>query len=199
MTLAKPETEALERASQPDAATTVAEAAAMRAVVLCDFADAQDIASPAHAQWATNTAHMLREQLRLCEGERDAVAKPLRKLASDHADRWNPTIKRLDATIRKLKDRTIAYELAAQAEQAAALAEATSAEEVAAAVAVVAPPPEGLSKRVDWGWELVDYAAVPREYLVIDKFRIDKLAREQKDALDIPGIRPVAKTIGVLR
>lgn len=182
------------------------EAAAGVAQQAVDAADAMatallpfKVTDSAGAQWAVDAAKQIREQRRELEAERDSVAKPLRKLASDHSKRWKPAIDTLDRVERHLKNEALLFQVEERERQAAALKAATSQEEVADAVAVLAPKPDGLQERESWSWEVTDISQIPREYWVLDKFRIDREAREQKGALNVPGIRAVRRTTAVLR
>lgn len=151
------------------------------------------------AQWAVNAAHQLRQHQRALEAEKETVAKPLRDLALEHGRRWKPAIDAIGRAIAHLKARALAFQAAERERQAQALQAATSPAEVAEAVAIVAPSPKGLQERASWAWEVEDLAKVPRDYLVLDTARLDAEARAQKDKLAVPGIKPVRKTIGVLR
>lgn len=160
---------------------------------------AAQVTTAEQAQWATNAAHEVWTQKRALEAERDKVAKPLRKLATDHAKRWKPAIDVLTQCEQHLKTQALQFQQAERRRQAEALQAATNQTEVAAAVAVLAPTPVGLQERSTWAWEVTDLAKVPREYFVLDTARLDREARDQKGELAVPGIKPVCKTTAVLR
>src|SRR5512138_783008 len=112
------------------------------------------------------------------ERERDDFAKPLRALATKHSKRWNPVIKVLKDLEAHLKGEALALEQAARDEQIKALHAAQTADEIVAATSV--PVESGLGKRTDWTWEVVNADEIPDEYWVLDKFRIDREARDEK-------------------
>ena len=47
---------------------------------------------------------------------------------------------------------------------------------------------KGLGIRKTWKWKAVDYAKIPREYLILDEIRINKEVRTLKENTNIPGI-----------
>ena len=40
-----------------------------------------------------------------------------------------------------------------------------------------------------WGWEIEDEAKIPREYFLLDRQRLDREVRAQKNGLSVPGIK----------
>lgn len=90
----------------------------------------------------------------------------------------------------------------AQAESDRILAEAAKREKE-----MMSPPPipetpktDGLAMRENWDFEIVDEAAIPREYLIPDEVKIRKVIKIMKDKTNIPGIRvfnqPMMQRIG---
>lgn len=182
-----------------EAAAPVAAQALSAAQALAKQVLAIPITTSELAQWAITTAHQVRTQKRTLEEQRDVIAKPLRALASSHTRRWKPSIDLLEDVHKKLIGAAMAYQRQERARQAEALKTATTQVEVAQAVAVLAPKPAGLQERETWGWEVVDRAKVPAEYLLLDEKRLSREARERKAELAIPGIKPVRNVTGVLR
>ena len=180
-------------------AETVAAQAQTTAEQLEATMKAITVTTAEQAQWAIDAAHQLRQHQKALEAEKEFVAKPLRDLARKHSQRWKPAIDAVGRAIAHLKTQALGYQAYERARQAAALQAATSQAEVAQAVAVVAPSSKGLQERVAWTWEVEDLTKVPREYFVLDTARLDREAREKKGELAVPGIKPVRKTIGVLR
>ncbi len=77
--------------------------------------------------------------------------------------------------------------------EAAARAKATG-QPVQAVVTFTAPPPAvpkaaGLAFTDAWGFEIIDPAAIPAEYKIIDEKRIGAVVRALKGQTNIPGIR----------
>jgi len=95
---------------------------------------------------------------------------------------------------------------AAEAEQNRLLAEAAEAEKsgdtgkaeelmmhaesvpTAPVVANNAPKASGISKTVNWKFEITDANKVPREYLLIDEKKIGQVVRAMKGETNIPGV-----------
>ncbi len=165
----------------------------------------QPINTPELAQWATDVAHQINAQKKGFEAERDRVAKPLRKIASDHSAQWKPAIEACDHAIRHLKSQVLMFQNAQRVAQQAALKAA--AQEAAAtgettAIAAAAKPvakPKGMTTVTDWAWEVADRSKVPAEYFVLDVSRLNAEAKLHKDKLNIPGIRPRPVQRQVLR
>lgn len=176
-----------------------AESAATLALASAEALDATLRALPMPSSAAAvQAAKQVKARRVAFEAERDDFAKPLRALATKHAKRWNPTINVLKELEKHLKGEALALEAAEQAKQLALLAAATTAEQVALAAA---PVDSGLGKRTTWGYEIEDEFKIPEEYWlrILDRPRLEREAQQEKAALNIPGVRAVPKTTGVLR
>ena len=55
--------------------------------------------------------------------------------------------------------------------------------------AAVALKADGVVRRTNWRYEIVDEAAVPREYLRVDHTKLGAVVRALKTAAAIPGVR----------
>ncbi len=51
------------------------------------------------------------------------------------------------------------------------------------------PSINGISKRKDWTFEVVDPSQVPREYLLVDEVKLGKYVRMEKENASVPGVR----------
>ncbi len=102
---------------------------------------------------------------------------------------------RVELTKAKTHLKTLIAEARARAAEASAalVQHAASPAERAAAASVLNPMPAGYTEIDRWSWEIVDLAAVPPAYFVLDTARLDREARECKDQLSVPGI--VAKKL----
>ncbi|MCX7800101.1 MAG: hypothetical protein N2109_07135 [Fimbriimonadales bacterium] len=71
---------------------------------------------------------------------------------------------------------------------------------LAAPVAATLPTVPGVSWRTSWKWELLDAAAVPREWLTVDAAKVDEAVRAMGEvaAAAIPGIRVWAEELPVV-
>lgn len=160
-------------------------------------------ADAATAQWLVDEGHRLRSMKDALQAEVDRVAKPARKIANDHAARYRPAIKAIEGALAYCRSEPLAYQQRARAEQAKALesAAATGAgpEEIQRAAAVCTPVPEGLTERESWEIEIVDRAAIPDNYFVLDEARLLREARALKERFAVPGVRARRVTTGVLR
>jgi hypothetical protein len=118
-----------------------------------------------------------------------------KKLAERNAKPWRSCRNVLTDTRTAIRQKIAAYRSQQRAAQTAALAEAASAgagrEEIAQAVAVLAPKPAGLSEAEHWHAEIVDETQIPREFWTLDVGKLNALARTQKEAFVVPGARAV--------
>ncbi len=158
-----------------------------------------EITTPEMAQWATDTAQQVRDQVKGWEAERDSMAKPLRKIATTISQKYKPAIDEGNRAIAHLKAALLKFGAAEQERQRVALQEATTQAEVQTAVATLAPAPAGLSTRDRWDWEVDDESLVPRKYWIIDTARIARMVRETKGETSIPGIKVIHNKTAVLR
>lgn len=88
---------------------------------------------------------------------------------------------RIEAQARKAQD-------AGKAERAAEL-EQRAQTVVAPVVQREAPKVTGVSTRESWRYEVINLAAVPREYLCLDEKKVGGVVRSMKGDTNIPGIR----------
>jgi hypothetical protein len=51
------------------------------------------------------------------------------------------------------------------------------------------PKQDGISKRVNWRYEVVDESKVPREFMSPSDLKIGAVVRSQKGLTKIPGVR----------
>lgn len=118
---------------------------------------------------------------------------------------------RVDAERRRLEDEARQARLA-QVEQAVETRDQETADRLIAApleVAPVAPRPvfappaaivtapkvEGLAFQEVWEFEVVDEAAVPREYLDVSETRIRKVVQALREKTKIPGVRAFSRRV----
>ena len=151
----------------------------------------------AHAAWKEAVAH------------RDSIAKPIdaaeRVVKSRIADYVYEQRRKAEAERRRLQAEA---EAKAEAERQRAIKAAqrlkteelreqrlAEAETMVAPVVNVAPeiPETKLSTFTTWSFQIVDAAAIPREYLVPDEKRIGAIVRTLKADTNIPGIKVVAR------
>ena len=111
-----------------------------------------------------------------------------RRKAQEEADRIR----------RETAERLAADKAKADAEQARIREEAAKrdAELAAAAPAQVAKAEtKGISTRADWDFEVLNEAAIPREFLAVDEVKLRKYAKAMKASANVPGVRFFPKTI----
>lgn len=180
---------------EPEQAESAATLALSAAEALDDTLRSMPMPSSAAA---VQLAKQVKARRQALKKERDDFAKPLRALATKHSKRWNPSIKVFQELERYLKGVALELEAAEQAAQQLALAAATTAEQVALAAT---PVDSGLGKSTTWVYEIVNESEIPEEYWmrILDRPRLEREAREQKDEFDVRGVRAVPKTTGVLR
>lgn len=111
--------------------------------------------------------------------------------------------------IRNAEQKSLEAALQEQEERAAELAAAGAEEEVALEMArpvlvapveiLEAPRSEHVTFRDDWVVEVIDAAAVPREFCIPDEAAIHAYVRATKGARAVPGVRITAKKITVTK
>ncbi len=108
----------------------------------------------------------------------------------------------LEAERRALAEKDEASRKIAQAEAEKILIQAADEEKriVPASFIPEVPKTEGLAMRENWDFEVVDEAAIPREYLIPNEVKIRRVVKTLKDKTNIPGIRvfnrPIMQRIG---
>jgi len=152
------------------------------------------IKTAAEADEIVSATRALQSALDSCTQERDAVCKPLRKIATEIAGRWKPAREALESAIKIYKNRITAFELSKVEVATEALQGKCAPEQVAEAVAVMAPRAPGSHQVTRWHAEITDVSLVPREFMVPDMAALNALAKTQKGALDLPGVRSVSVT-----
>jgi hypothetical protein len=61
------------------------------------------------------------------------------------------------------------------------------------------PRVPGLTYRDDWKFEIIDSAALPREYLIPDEIKIGRVVRALKGTTNIPGVRVYSVRVAIGR
>lgn len=84
---------------------------------------------------------------------------------------------------------------AAQAQAVVLAAEAEVVEHLAPAVVEQPTKLAGIATRQDWDFEIVDEAAIPREFLVVDEKKVRAYVKAMKSDAKIPGVRVFAKEV----
>lgn len=84
---------------------------------------------------------------------------------------------------------------AAQAHAVVLAAEAEVVEHLAPAVVEQPTKLAGIATRQDWYFEIVDEAAIPREFLVVDEKKVRAYVKAMKSDAKIPGVRVFAKDV----
>lgn len=134
------------------------------------------------------------EALRLQQEEQDRLDQQAEELARQE------TARRLKIEEDARLDRAVALEDSGDQKAADRLLDEPLYVSAAPVMPVFAPPvsvPEtprtSTSYGESWSFEVIDEAAVPREYLMLDEVKIGQVCRALKGRTNIPGIRPVAK------
>lgn len=142
---------------------------------------------------AAEERRRIEEKARRAAEEADARAARARseegrRKAQEEADRIR----------REAAEKAAQEKIKAEAEQARLREEARQREaELAAAIpaAVAKVETKGISKREDWDFEVLDEAAIPREFLAVDEVKLRKYAKAMKASANVPGVRFYAKTV----
>jgi len=129
-----------------------------------------------------------RERKRL-EEEAERLER-LRREAAKNADN-EITLKRIEEEREKLRLQAAENQKRADEATNQAIDEAAEAEAALAPAPIgpEAPKTEGLAMRGNWCFEVVDPAAVPRQYMMPDEIKIGKVVRALKGQITIPGVR----------
>lgn len=124
------------------------------------------------------------------EAEKDIDCKPLRAEAKRRGARWDAAAKPLKAAIDVGKRIMDAWRVAEQERAIRALPAAPPDEQRAAVEVLTAKPMRVVTY---WRAEVVDERLVPREFWLVDQARLNALARSQKDAFAVPGVRAISE------
>lgn len=160
---------------------------------------AVQIQGPEMTQWAVTAGKQIREQMKAHKAERDSVLKPLKAIDKKIRGWFKPGLDLGDRLLLHLRTAIRDEQARVEAEQTAALQEATTHEEIAQAVQTLAPKPEGYHETTNWKWEIEDETKIPRDYYILDTARIDREVKGSQDKTNIPGIRPVAVKVPIIR
>lgn len=148
---------------------------------------------------AAGMVRKIREHRRGLEADRDGLIKPLQSVVRKLRAKYKTPLDLLTDAENHLRAAVIAYQERERAKQQAALVEAQSKAEVAAAVTALAPRPEGYHERYTYSARVVDPSKVPAEYWTIDQAKLDRVVAAAKGEIEIPGVAVDKKTIGVFR
>lgn len=153
------------------------------------------------------------DALKVARDEKKRLTEPVEKYEGDirkKAAAWitaQEEAKRAEERRRYEAARAEEARLRFEAEkQQEFLAEIGAAETVVAPVVLpVIPEPvaaveqSGISYREVWRFEIVDAAAIPREYLSINEVAIGSAVRTQKGLTNIPGVRAYSEKAAIVR
>jgi len=137
-----------------------------------------------------------RERRRL-EEEAERLNQEATKKANDEA-----ALKHIEEMREKIRLQAEQNRRIAEEETDKAIDEAAKAESAMAPAPVIpeAPKTKGLAMRDNWCFEVVDPAAVPRQYMMPDEIKIGKVVRALKGQIDILGVRifnrPIMASVG---
>lgn len=190
--------QALDLATQTQHAATLAEQAGGFANQCATLAQQFQVTDDASAQAAADFGNQIKAHIKRIETEREPM-REIKRLCDKAMKRWTPAVNLLKDTATMLRTRIEVYRSQQRQAQAAALAAVTSKADVAPALAVLAPKPAGIAEREDWGFEVVDEQQIPREFWILDESKLNALARSQKDAFNVPGVRAVKRLVPVFR
>lgn len=168
------------------------------AVLYNDQANGVQLTSPEHAQWCIDRASQGAKAAKQLREEKAHLLAPLKEAVSRIEAVYNPAIKAFSDGAKTLKQKAHAFTQAAKATAAIAMQHAQSHEDIQRVQRMTAAP-EGMHERVSWGYEVIDYNQIPREYWILDDARLKKEARACKEKMNVPGIRPVKHSTPVLR
>jgi hypothetical protein len=134
-----------------------------------------------------------RQQFKLLEEKRTTLNRPVLDLKRMHDALFKPALDQCEAVQRACTERLEAYERARMlAQRAAALqvsADPLDPSVLSIAHHAAAPLPEEVSARVVFKYEIVDFAQVPREFLLLNDRLVMHTITDRRGQLTIPGLR----------
>lgn len=167
------------------------------------------VSTPEGAQAAIDEAKVIRanrEAIELLAAPAIAAAHTAHKTALQARDRYTKPMAQRE---RELVAAATAFLAAQRAQTRAALAAAKTSGDVAAAVAIMTPPPVGLSERsTPWQWALGSLHALvievaegraPIDFLTTNDGAIGRAVRSMKEKFSVPGIKTWVEKTGTLR
>jgi hypothetical protein len=167
------------------------------------------IDSPEAAQAAVDEAKVIRQNREAIEAFTAAGIKAAHEAHRKALAARDKYTKPMAERERQLTAAALAFGAAQRERARRELAAATAPSEVAAAVALVAPKPTGLSERATpWQWAVDSLADLvravaedraPLEYLTTNDGAIGRAVRSARDKFTVPGIRTWVERTGVLR
>jgi hypothetical protein len=167
------------------------------------------VGTPEEKRVALESLKQLSARHRELEKRRKELTAPIDESKKRVMSLFRPALEKLDKAIEQLKLRIGAYEQKVEKERAAAMATATAAlaagDQAGAQAAIVKAfgqddgHVDGSYNRTTWHFEVVDAAAIPREYLQPNEQLIGHVVRENKGAVAIPGVRVWSETKPVVR
>lgn len=172
-------------------------------------AQCMEITNPGEYRAAAEELKMLAAKTRELDAKRKEATRPLDEAKKAIMAWFRPAIDAVDTASHVLRRGLGAYDAKQrEAEQAAArdavvairagnVVHATSLTQ--AAFSTAAAPVAGVSTRQVWDFEIVDVAAVPREYLEINEQKIRLVVRALKEGASIPGIRVFTRSEMVVK
>lgn len=183
----------------PDSAHAQAEAQKLAAEQAVDLVKSWTIESSEDYDKASDFLRDLKGKQKEFQSEKDALVKPLRSVINNITNMFSAPLNMLSDAERHLKGELKRYKDEAAKAHEKMLTDAQTPSEVAAAVEVLVDKQEGITERVVWNWEVTDMEKIPKEYFILDEKRISREARQHRDELCIPGIKPVRDTTVVVR
>lgn len=143
------------------------------------------------------------EQERILREKAAAEESRQRKIKEDQERQWREKeeAKRREAEeLAKAGRAEEARKAQEAADKAAKIAEERrqQASEVYVPAPTVAPTiqkPSGVSMKQNWKARVINEALVPREYLIVDVQKLDKIAKAVKGSLSIPGVEMYAEDV----
>ena len=173
--------------------------AAKDAAKVLDFAKKLTIGKAADREFASNAASEIAAKHDAWDGKRLSWVKPLKAVAADIDASFRPATKALKEALDVIKAKIGAFDVEQAQErarllkasvQAAAAGDQTAAakayEKAEAHVLVDAGPS---TSKIVWTGEVVDAAAIPREYLMPDVAKLEALTKALDRDPQIPGWR----------
>jgi len=140
---------------------------------------------------APGMAHLETEMSRFDDERERERQKALRELQAAEV--------KAEAVVDKALEKAEALEKKGDAEGAEKVREAAreKVEEVLATAQDIpeAVKTEGLSRRENWTFEIMDVSLIPREYLTPDTVKIGRIVKAMKGGTDIPGVKAFNKPV----
>ena len=186
------------------------------ALRLQDYAERRVITTAEDIKPATDDLSIISKLKKVLEEKRKEYLSPLQSQVKIINDAFKILVEPIEIADRITRDKLLAFDVEQKRirfeqeeinrkRQEAADAEMKLKGEISEPVSLIEVSPEAprrthtdmgtVGQRMNWKWEVTDFALVPDEYKVVDGAMLTAIARKHHDQKQIPGVRFYAEPI----